>query len=266
MSTQGLSTDLGTTLGRRIHGLNAAANRTGLHIESPINVDSQTTSREIHDLQQNNPTPVSNSTAACWVGHLRELQKADRCGTLLLLETDADWDERIKSQMNLISPAVRQLTGSRTHPVHAPYGWSWDLLWLGHCGDSLPPDLSSTVLIDDASVPLHINAWERRFAPHARYVHDSTGPVCTYAYAVTRHGARKILATQDRHGEGVDVWLSGACRRGEIRCITVNPEVFHHQATGNLSSLRHPDLHVTLDGTDNIDRSAREGSRSTVAD
>lgn len=84
----------------------------------------------------------------------------------LILEDDADWDIRLKSQMQIFARAARAFTqplrsgsgkgnplSSKYHghpapsipitqlpslprPERTPYGDAWDLLWLGHCGTS----------------------------------------------------------------------------------------------------------------------------------
>lgn len=91
--------------------------------------------------------------------------------TALILEDDADWDVRIKSQLQVFAQAARAFTqpmgkdGMRNtmartftpapdehsplefplaglpqdlHPKLSPYGDDWDVLWLGHCGTEFP--------------------------------------------------------------------------------------------------------------------------------
>lgn len=88
----------------------------------------------------------------------------------LILEDDADWDIRIKSQLKEFAlasrvlvqplsgtdnpvyadptfPNTRKSSGtpkdinlgtSTIPPVQSPYGDNWDILWLGHCGVNFP--------------------------------------------------------------------------------------------------------------------------------
>ncbi len=86
----------------------------------------------------------------------------------LILEDDADWDIRLRSQLQVFAQAARAFTqpttsGSREafadryshdsgiqaeislsqlphepQPKLTPYGDDWDVLWLGHCGTELP--------------------------------------------------------------------------------------------------------------------------------
>lgn len=56
------------------------------------------------------------------------------------MEEDADWDIGLRTQMPRIAEAVRNLTHfeiDREVSVYPPYGLTWDVLWLGHCGDSI---------------------------------------------------------------------------------------------------------------------------------
>lgn len=92
--------------------------------------------------------------------------------TALILEDDADWDFRIRSQLSDFSHAARRLPeliaeselhstkhssiderlsqiqlakrtsipfSSQPSAKEEPYGRDWEILWLGHCGAALPP-------------------------------------------------------------------------------------------------------------------------------
>jgi hypothetical protein len=69
-----------------------------------------------------------------------------------------------------------------------------------------------------------------------RLVHRAIYPFCTFAYAVTRASATRILADFQREKEGgidaFDVQLLEACRDG-WRCWQVSPELFHHVQGGS---------------------------------
>lgn len=91
--------------------------------------------------------------------------------TALILEGDADWDIRLKEQMNRIAQSTRALTqplknredeqyydttlidpskNDGFRPIHfdmlpetrepslSPYGDNWDFIWLGHCAQRVP--------------------------------------------------------------------------------------------------------------------------------
>ena len=80
------------------------------------------------------PHPNKGSALA-WLAHLDMIKYfiASDLDTAMIMEDDVDRDVAIKAQMPLISDAVRNF--SRVDPSDpAPYGRSWDVLWLGHCG------------------------------------------------------------------------------------------------------------------------------------
>jgi hypothetical protein len=76
-----------------------------------------------------------------------------------------------------------------------------------------------------------------------RWVHVSGGPICTFAYALSQSGARKVLfdLSVDHLLGAFDNALAGFCRDGasgnqdglRAKCISVTPPVFfHHKAKG----------------------------------
>lgn len=123
----------------------------------------------------------------------------------LILEDDADWDIRIKSQMRDFARASRLLVqplNGTTHtfldptwprpssvqqghsdfdinevatgePTTSPYGDldRWDLFWIGHCGCRFPQNsdqnvpLGRAVIMDDETVPGHKNL-DMEFGDH----------------------------------------------------------------------------------------------------
>ncbi|KAL1594443.1 hypothetical protein SLS60_010203 [Paraconiothyrium brasiliense] len=211
--------------------------------------------------------------------------------TALVLEDDVDWDVRIRTQLLSFSHATRKLSSltrelefeqnipptfesksqnpielakrsslplvSTVIPIDA-YGRDWDVLWLGHCGASLPQPSPAhpnrLMLLDDVTVPApkHLRLRESSppdpvatlYPPHTRVYHQtSNSTLCTLAYAVTQRGARKILfelGVRDL-SKGFDFALSDYCgslvkgeeskRYGVERrfdCVTVQPPLFSH--------------------------------------
>lgn len=76
----------------------------------------------------------------------------------------------------------------------------------------------------------------RLFAPKMRIysgvrkraVYWSNNPVCSFAYALSHDGARKVLElTGAGQGEAFDVKMMGECKTGNLKCILVAPEVMH---------------------------------------
>ena len=216
---------------------------------------------------------LKHGCALSWLGHLNAIREAAKYSTSLIIEDDADWDVGLRTQIPRIAEAVRKLTNFRVDPEESkypPYGLDWDVLWLGHCGDSLPFD-GSPIRLEDPTVPPYINSWETKVSPnpnHIRWIHYSTGPICTYAYALTDISAKKILE-RDSHGvDPFDIWLHNRCKGREFRCITVNPELFHHhEIAGSKDSLINGKSGIEViksERTDNIWHSARCNSVSTT--
>jgi hypothetical protein len=182
--------------------------------------------------------------------------------TALFLEDDVDWDIRLRTtQAPLVSAAVRQLLNSAS-PVsdvqQYPYGNpnSWDLLYLGHCGDYWhgmdidfadghvkPEDLEATphktfadpyMLHSDSLHPFTASLLKNLgIGEYTRIIHRSVFPLCTFGYALSRVGAIRLLelGSKEPPGDGYkayDVLILLSCRDYGMRCWTVNPELFHH--------------------------------------
>lgn len=174
------------------------------------------------------------------------------------MEDDMDWDVRIKDQLKHIARGSRAVMPQSEHKNQdSPYGNDWDILWLGHCGELFPetlPEYSAMPLDDplftkyaihpDPTVPApaHTVGFQN-FTEHpsTRWVHVSGGPICTFAYALSQAGARKVLydLSVDHLAGPFDNALSGLCRWGrdpgrlDMRCLTFTPPVFmHHRPKG----------------------------------
>lgn len=178
------------------------------------------------------------------------------------MEDDMDWDVRLKSQLRHIALGTRALQfSSPSHRLDSPYGDNWDLLWLGHCGEIFPETLkenaskdpndldfihlsSKYTISSDPTVPppKHVAGFQNFTAhPFTRWVHISGGPICTFAYALSQKGARKVLydLSVDHLAGPFDNALAGLCRWGResdrlgMKCLSVTPPVFmHHKAKG----------------------------------
>lgn len=103
---------------------------------------------------------------------------------------------------------------------------------------TVPPPEKTTGMID-----FHAH-------PYTRFVHVSAAPICTFAYALSQAGARKVLfdLSVDHLTGAFDNALAGLCRRSVssvgvedsgdgrglgTRCISVTPPLFfHHKAKG----------------------------------
>lgn len=104
-----------------------------------------------------------------WRAHMNVLNTIidQNLTSALILEDDADWDIRLKSQLHIFARAAQPFTqhNPRTTtpsddkvtnlPItsipsppnqssSSPYGQNWDVLWLGHCGTNFPTSTTLT--------------------------------------------------------------------------------------------------------------------------
>lgn len=254
---------------------------------------------------------LEETNLGSWRGHMNAVRRIveEDLESALIMEDDMDWDVRLRSQLEEVAKGARELLSPRGAPSdpHSPYGDSWDVLWIGHCGEPFPELLEENrdkpedhpgmrymrhkyVIENDPTVPppehttglvdFHAN-------PHTRWVHITAAPICTFAYALSQQGARKVLfdLSVDRLTGAFDNALAGLCRRsvaavGEenaegdrglnTRCISVTPPVFfHHKAKGRIAG--DSDIHggegdeVREKGTtENIVWSARNNIRNMI--
>ena len=213
----------------------------------------------------------------------------------MILEDDVDWDDRLRTQLGLFAFAAHTLPSLINHNIQEiqpsatesrnqdpidlakrstvalsyrdlyipsnPYNANWDVLWLGHCGTSLPPPSLThpdrLMYLHDitAPAPKHLRLRESApldpiatlYPPHTRVYHRTgNSTLCTLAYAVTQRGARKILyelGVKDL-SDGFDFELGKWCggsdvgkrRDGDegissekrLECMTVQPPLFSH--------------------------------------
>ncbi|KAK8094784.1 hypothetical protein PG997_001469 [Apiospora hydei] len=236
----------------RTRGLEAAAKLTGLD----FTVLPQTPSPDdvLHAFQQKAHGKGVGSAKA-WLAHLDVLKHVISSGleTALIVEDDLDWDVSLRTkQMALVVDHVRNFTGVGPDDLSttSPYGDAWDVLWLGHCGAEMRPvpAAASVAAAGWSSVsqpyfdPLRLNGTGAR--PHwgldtlrwkgtgwqhppagIRLVQDG-GAVCSWAYAVSRRSADKVLARMVQgDNQAFDIGLKDACDRSELNCVTVVPGV-----------------------------------------
>jgi hypothetical protein len=170
----------------------------------------------------------------------------NRWGSALVLEDDVDWSVDIREQTRKVAKAIVELTEQKAGS-ETPYGLDWDVIWMGHCGD--PPQFKKVrhVTYEDPTVlpfekyrninKLVITQLKRG----QRAVHFSVGPICTWAYAVSANGARKLLAeASEGRDDAYDLKLMNKCKSEDLRCITVNMELFdqYTPAEGEQSEVR----------------------------
>ncbi|KAI8933424.1 hypothetical protein NX059_010039 [Plenodomus lindquistii] len=165
-----------------------------------------------------------------------------------------------------ISPSQNPTTNAlaNSNENKNPNYWSppnsWDLLYPGHCDDLLtplyytpntpstpsspPPQTTRLTYSDPTSPTPHHPSFHPQTSlfltslsvpAHARILHRTQHPFCTFAYGVTRSSAARIVRELVREREGgvsaFDVALLEKCRDDDgegWRCWSVGGEVFHH--------------------------------------
>jgi hypothetical protein len=96
----------------------------------------------------------ANGSATAWMSHLDLLNFVivNDFESVLIIEDDVDCDLAIRDQMALISGAIRNFTDV-LEDGQTPYGTSWDVLWIGHCGDWWLPELPRLEFLGPTRVP-----------------------------------------------------------------------------------------------------------------
>ncbi|KAI1100057.1 glycosyltransferase family 25 protein [Jackrogersella minutella] len=233
----------------------------------------------------------------------------DDLSSALIMEDDMDWDVRLKPQLERVAQGARALLSSASNP-DSPYGDEWDLMWLGHCGEVFPETLDENkarptddpgirymsrkfVIEKDSTVPPKNKVTGlvdfQNNPEYTRWVHITGAPICTFAYALSQRGARKVLfdLSVDHLTGPFDNALAGLCRRAvstwgvedpaaagdrglDTKCISVTPPIFfHHKARGLVNG--DSDIQTVKDGqirekgkTENIVWSARNNIRNMI--
>ncbi|KAK8074903.1 glycosyltransferase family 25 protein, partial [Apiospora hydei] len=199
---------------------------------------------------------LPNTYLGSWRSHMNAIRRqvllrrwpcTDMCGRIveedlesaLIMEDDMDWDVRLRSQLETVAKGTRALLSSGSQP-NSPYGDSWDLLWLGHCGEIFPEQLPENkeeplypkfAIKDDQTVPPLDKITGlvdfKSYPEFTRWVHVTGAPICSFAYALTRRGAQKVLFDLSKRGS-----------YGVTRKVPdgYTPVFFHHRPKGLIGS------------------------------
>ena len=182
----------------------------------------------------------------------------------LIMESDVDWDMRIKQSMVGVgrgtkaiadwpfdpppSPEPSATKPSSTEDVPAPqprpYGDKWDILWLGHCGSSANGD-GRIYAFNDTAAPDEDHAWaygerpaEGHRPPGTRIVYQLDKTVCTTSYAISNKGARKFEKLFQEANSPIDLKIWDACANSpDLACIGVWPQVI--SMTESRTNIKH---------------------------
>ncbi|KAH8646647.1 hypothetical protein BX600DRAFT_153957 [Xylariales sp. PMI_506] len=239
--------------------LSLSAALTGFHVEFIDGVKGETIPDKAVPFGADRKA-LMESNLGSWRGHMNAIRRIveENLESALIMEDDMDWDVRLRAQLEEVAKGARMVLPSGSRPS-SPYGDGWDILWLGHCGEVFPEDLPENTgkpvfpkytIHNDVTVPPLSKITGlvdfKKYPEHTRWVHIAAAPICTFAYALSQQGARKVLydLSVDHLVGPFDNALAGFCRDGASRnhdglqgqCITVTPPVFfHHKAKGLLS-------------------------------
>lgn len=254
------------------------------------NTEAQDDQDEPSLASQDQKHPI-RQVQSTWRAHVDAVRTTveDDLSSAIVLDDDLDWDIRLKEQMHTFALSTRTLTqplaiknqaestyadpsfpdplgsnkvtevpyGARPatiQPSNSAYGDEWDVLWLGHCGMSLPsqrtPNLSKgrVILTPDPTVAVaDIISIDGNTADNqTRIYHHVDNPECSLAYAVSQRGARRILyeISSRNETEGFEGVLKELCngvdgRERKLTCVTTQPSLFSRWRTRNEGSSEH---------------------------
>lgn len=188
----------------------------------------------------------------CLMSHVRTWRKMihENISSALIMESDVDWDMRIKDSMVGLGEGVKaiadwpfeppQKSQDPKHPrnfgkemqTHSPYGDKWDLVWMGHCGSSA--DGNGRIFAwNDTSAPDEEHAWsfaerpgEGHRPPGSRIVFQMRKTVCTTAYMISNQGAHKFEKVFREANSPIDLKIWSDCEHNpELSCLGVWPQI-----------------------------------------
>ena len=148
---------------------------------------------------------------------------AENVESALIIESDADWDLRIKETLQGVASASKRLLDwpfdAPTRPGVFPYGDKWDIIWIGHCG-AANHDNHRIYSFNDSSVPPEDFEFvfagvpkEEQHRPGTRSVFPVGATTCTTAYAISKAGAVKLEKEFRQGSDNVDIRMCTSFRR-----------------------------------------------------
>ena len=165
----------------------------------------------------------------------------------LMIESDNDWDPRIKSQLTNFSEAAVPTTNfvdisgdlrasSIDKTINAsPYGNDWDMLWLRTCGAQgdifyASKDTTATPYLEEHQIRTE-QLGVKEFGPGERLLHTHLvtnvhNALCLHAYAVSLRGARKMVKLAEEANSMMDLYIGRKCGDRSLKCIATYPHVF----------------------------------------
>ncbi|SMY28582.1 unnamed protein product [Zymoseptoria tritici ST99CH_1A5] len=232
----------------RVQGLIRAANLTGLSIQIPVQDHISDEAVLAHTGKE--PTEGYGHARAL-LNHLSLLETflASDHSTALIFEDDVDFSIHIRSQMSLISGAFYNHSAQNPESRHLdPYLHStWDIFWPGHFGMQFADNVDIFHYKDSHALPwAHLtsefNNYYTQMAettpPEDQQLVFNVAPLATFAYAITRSHAVKLLSKlRSDRAEKFDNALHVECKGLWQRCVAPVPQVFHHHQVEGEKSL-----------------------------
>ena len=187
--------------------------------------------------------------------------------TALILESDADWDMRLKDSMAHVAQGARQIADfpfdqdlNQADPKVDPYGDGWDLLWIGHCGSrGAGNSFRQYAWVDPSTPPANeefkvggsVEGVAHEYG--TRIVYQISGSLCTTGYAISAKGARKFVEYFKEGDSNVDLKLSDLCwDKPDLRCLGAYPAVISNAES--TSNINHPETEDVDDWVKMVDQ------------
>lgn len=217
----------------------------------------------------------SKGAIGCWRAHMNVLNHiiSNNIQTALIIEDDTDWDISLRQQLSDFATGINRiqtLTDPSNPASISPYGPSWDLLWLGHCRIGPHNDRQPMYVLEDditvPPIPYRVSLWNQRHIPppvlsnSSRVIFRAVNGMCTYGYAITLAGARKLVASLLENNLPYDVAMSSVCREKKVkpfRCYASYPPLMaSHRFQG--TSHRNSDIRPDRPGSSERDEFTRD--------
>ncbi len=197
----------------------------------------------------------------------------ERITTALIMESDADWDMRIHDILPGVAMGAKEIADfpfpTPGHPRDlsppvSPYGDTWDVLWIGHCGSH--PDGTGRIYVwDDPTVPPEDKEYsfagqpsKEQHPPGTRIVFEQDLTICTSAYAISLQGAIKMRKYLESSNLNIDIRMEDLCKtQPSLMCLGVWPQVI--TAAPSQSNIKHPDGEKAPGSTDEKDNGITAG-------
>jgi len=196
---------------------------------------------------------------------------ATNTSSALILESDADWDMRIKQQFAPLAKGIKTIVDwpfdralHKVDPLMLPYGDTWDIVWMGHCGSNhggygrIYSWNDSSVPPEDKEFIFDMGLDGTQHTPGTRTVFQFGRTTCSSAYAISLQGAIKLVQYFKQGNENLDIALSQTCSgRTDMICLGVWPQMITAAATK--SNIDHSGNGVDTNGGGDVEEKVQGG-------